>query len=96
MEASILVQEAERAIAKANLPMSMGEAGARRWKERVVPGDGLIKPTTLRDIRQDHSSLEDSEFTEIIVAATKNEEPLTRKTLLERSKRKTVRSATNN
>ena len=96
MEASILVQEAERAIAKANPPMRMGEAGARRGRKVVVRGDDLIKPSTIRDIRQAHDRIEDSEFTEIIVAATKNEEPLTRKTLLEISKRKTVRSATNN
>ena len=57
VEASVLVQEAERAIAKANPPMDNRAAGARRWKERVVPGDGLIKPSTMRDIRQTHAPI---------------------------------------
>ena len=61
VEASILVQEAERSIAQGNPPMDNREAGARRWKERVVPGDGLIKQTTLRDIRRAPDPIEDSE-----------------------------------
>ena len=88
VQASILVQQAERAIAKANPPMSRQESGAQKGKKVVTPEDDLISRSNLRNIRQSHSSLEDSEFTEIIEEATKNEEPLTRKTLLEVSKRK--------
>lgn len=42
--------------------MSYQEAGARQGKKGVVPDDDLIKPTTLRDIRQAHDPIDDLEF----------------------------------
>ena len=93
VEASILVQEAERAIAKANPPMSREEAGARRWKERVVRDDALIKPTKLRDIRRAHEGIEDEEFEEIVEQAKEEMQPLTRKALADIGKQKQGKAA---
>ena len=88
VEASILVQEAERAVAKANPPVSSEEAGRRTGKKGVPPEDTLIKPSTLRNIRQAHVALADEEFEEMIEQAEEEEIPLTRKALTDVGKRK--------
>ena len=95
VEASVLVQEAEREIAKAN-PANPGGKGTSNKSSVMQDNATPLSAGVIRQMRLAHDSIEDEEFAEIIVAATKNKEPLTRKTLLERSKRKTVRSATNN
>ena len=85
VQASILVQQAERAIAKANPPCQGKRTDIQNF---VRPEDEVLPKSTVRNIRQAHSFVDDSEFTDIIETATKNEEPLTRKTLLEVGKRK--------
>ena len=78
VQASVLVQEAEREIAKAN--PSKGHGGDRRSKGfNVVRDDLEIKPSTMRDIRQGHEPIEDTEFEEIVEEATVEGVPLTRK-----------------
>ena len=80
VEASFLVMDAERDVTKANPPESSVESGSRGGKkEGVVQGDTLIKPTTLRDMRQAHDNLSDTEYSEIKSKAADNEEPLKRK-----------------
>ena len=85
VEASILVQEAERAIAKAN-PANPGGKGTP--KNSVLQDDAVVKPTTLRNIRQAHDSVDDEEFQEIIEQAKDEAQPLTRQALVEVGRRK--------
>ena len=82
VQASVLVQEVEREIAKANPPMSYSEAGARKGKKPVTPEEPLIKPSTLRSIRQAHDKISDSEFDSIVGEFVFRQEVLTRKQLL--------------
>ena len=55
VQASLLVADAERAIAKANPPMSRQESGAQKGNKVVIPEDNLISQSNLRNIRQAHS-----------------------------------------
>ena len=80
VEASFLVMDAERDVTKANPPESSVESGSRGGKkEGVVQQDTLIKPSTLRNMRQAHDNLSDTEYSEIKSKAADNEEPLKRK-----------------
>ena len=88
VQASVLVQEAEREIAKANPPMSYSEAGARKGKKPVTPGNGLISGSNLRRIRLAHDQIDDDEFEEIVGQATDEGVPLTRKALTDIGARK--------
>ena len=77
VEASVLVQEAERAIAKANPPMSRQESGAQKGKKVVNPNNDLISANSLRNIRHVHDRIDDLEFQEIVEQATEEGVPLT-------------------
>ena len=55
VQASVLVQRAERAIAKANPPKSPPGRS-------VAQDDGSIDPSTLRNMRAVHSKLTDDQF----------------------------------
>ena len=61
-----IAQDAERDISKANPPMSRKESGevGGRGKKVVVRGDDL-KQTTIRDMRQAHDNISDTEYSEI-------------------------------
>ena len=87
VQASLLVQDAERAIAQANPPRQ----GKRT--DVVTPGNDVearlpISQEKLRRIRQAHDNLNDENYEELKANAVENEEPLSRKGLLEVSKRK--------
>ena len=73
-EASILVQDAERAIAKANPPAPPGRG-------KTVTRDNGITPEVTRQIRSAHAKLTDDEYDERVQAARDSQEPLTRKAL---------------
>ena len=62
-----IAQDAERAITKANPPMSRQEAGevGGRGKKVVTPKDDLISQSNLRNMRQAHTNLSDTEYSEI-------------------------------
>lgn len=93
VQASVLVQEAERVIAKANPPMSRQESGARKGKKVVTQNDDLISQTNLRNIRQAHGSIDDLEFEEIVEQATDEGVPLTRRALVDVGKQKRRKEA---
>ena len=87
VQASLLVQDAERAIAQANPPRQ----GKRT--DLVTPGNEVepklpISQENLRRIRQAHDNLSDKNYEELKANAVENEEPLSRKGLLEVSKQK--------
>ena len=83
VEASILVTEAERAIAKANPPAPPGRG------KKVDPGSTISKPVRQK-IRQTHAPITDPEFDQVKEQAREQGEPITRKALkdLGREKRK--------
>lgn len=88
MQASILVQQAERAIAQANPPMSRQNFRGQKGEKVVVPGDDLIKTTTLRDIRQAHDLIHDDKFEKLLVQVKEEMQPLTWKVLVDIGKQK--------
>ena len=58
--APTLVQDAERAIVKANPPLPSGYSVERQ--SSVVRGDTTLPETTLRDMRAAHAKLSDEGF----------------------------------
>ena len=79
-QASILVCDCERAIAKAN--PAKPEGGPGRGIKTVPREDGFSIPTsTIRNIRQAHK-ITDEEYAARKESAVESEEPLTRKALL--------------
>lgn len=74
VQASVLVQRAERAISKANPPAPPG-----RGKKRSL--DEHISPEQVRHIRAVHSKLTDDQFESRTVQAIESETPLTRQSL---------------
>ena len=82
-EASVLVQEAERAIAQANPP---------RQGERTDLNFGLREPEVskdlIRNVRKAHDPIGNDEFEEIVAQAKEEMQPLTRKALVDIGKRK--------
>ena len=77
-EASILVQAAEREIAKAN----PSKQGKRNDMDNFAIPDSEVHPKTLTAIRTAHSNLDDSAFEVQCEQARETGEPLTRKALL--------------
>ena len=75
-EASILVQDAERAIAQANPP----KQGQRTDLGVQNPE---VSPDLVREIRKAHSKLTDEQFEDVKAQARERLEPLTRKALKE-------------
>ena len=80
VQASVLVQRAERAISKANPPIPPAERSPGRKGNTVAQGDG-IPSTTVRDMRAVHSKLSDDQFEARTVQAIEAETPLTRQSL---------------
>ena len=73
-QASILVQAAERAIAKANPPLTPSAARAKRG---VMPDNtSPVSPGVIRQIRQAHDGLSEQGYKQVI--ANLGDEPLTR------------------
>lgn len=86
VQASILIQRAEREVAKAN--PSKGVGGDRRSDDfTVLPKDAEINDSTLRNIRQAHGALTDKDFQDMVETAVEKQEPLSRKTLLDASRK---------
>ena len=76
VDASVLVQTAERAIAQANPAPGPAEAGARKGKA-PTPTDLDVK--LLRNIRSAHTHVTDAMFRALVKRAREEGEPLTRK-----------------
>ena len=74
VEASMLVMDAERAIAKAN-PSQQGKRPAG------MPGSAALGGETIKKVRQAHAYLDDDEYREIKIQARDEMAPLTRKRL---------------
>ena len=88
VEASILVQTAEREIARANPPTDAAEAGRNggRAAGRSRPGDrGVSREDTpingglVRRLRAAHAPLEDAAWERLLESARRRGEPLTRR-----------------
>ena len=75
VQASVLVQRAERAISKANPPLPDGRPG------HSVPLEDAMSRSTLRNMRAVHSKLTDAQFEARTVQAIETETPLTRESL---------------
>ena len=76
VEASLLVTEAERAIAKANPPKVRGAA-----KKNSVPRGHTISSDTVRKARQAHDRLTDDQFEDVKRQAREQGQPVTRQAL---------------
>ena len=81
VQASVLVQDAERAVAKANPPESATERGRHggSGKKAVMPDNGLseiVSGRVLRQIRHAHDGLSEQGYQQVI--ADLGDEPLTR------------------
>lgn len=89
VQAANLVQDAERAIAKANPPNITG-----RPKKVVTPNNDflesepVISKNNLRQIRLAHNNLSDEEYEAAKQAAIESQTPLTRSALKEKGKQK--------
>ena len=89
VQAANLVQDAERAIAKANPPNVTG-----RPKKVVTPNNDflesepVISQNNLRQIRQAHNNLSDAEYEAAKAESVETQTPLTRSALKEKSKQK--------
>ena len=79
IEASMLVMDAERAIAKAN-PSQQGR--------RDMADDGVIPKEVKKKIRQAHAHLDDEEYEEIKYKAQEEEVPLTRQKIKDIGRKK--------
>ena len=76
VEASVLVQEAERAIAKAN-PPNPGGRGIPK-KNCVIQDNAVgVSGGVVRQMRMAHEPIEDEEFEEVIEQAKEDQVPLT-------------------
>lgn len=85
VRAANLVQDAERAIAKANPP----KQGERTDKKNFVPAENeVLKPIEIRKIRQAHNNLSDEEYEAAKAESVETQTPLTRSALKEKSKQK--------
>ena len=87
---SVLVQRAERAIERANPPMTPEERGfaaAAARRGEVVP-EPTIPSVLMNNIRKAHSHLTDEEFESIVKAGEANEVPLTRRELIDYGREK--------
>ena len=90
VQAANLEQDAERAIAKANPPISSKEIAKRNFNHMDRPHEFALPPLPssltrrqLSYIRQAHSLLTDEEFEEKKVEALETNTPLTRRALLQ-------------
>ena len=91
--ASVLVADAERAIAAANPPQGRGKGRKNTVPQEdsilddyfVPPGHEIPK---LRDMRQAHSNIDDDEYAEIVQVALERQEPITRQGLIEHVRRR--------
>ena len=90
IQAANLVQDAERAIAKANPVKSREKSGAMKGKKVVTPSNDLspISQTNLRQIRRAHAHLSDEEYEAAKAEAIQTQTPLTRAALKDKSKQK--------
>ena len=75
--ASLLVCDAERAIAKANPPPTPSESGARKGQKGVVP-DNTLPQQTIRDIRHAHNKVTDEQYQAAKDKAVSDEQPISR------------------
>lgn len=93
VQAANLVQDAERAIVKANPPGSR-LASARLNQQPEISGSRVheqpaIKSVTIRDMRRAHAKLTDEEYEAAKTESVNTQTPLTRTSLRERVKKKT-------
>ena len=100
VRASNLIMDAERAIAKANPPMSRSESASKAGKSggrgrnsvvilnnTAIETQPAIRSETLRQIRQAHDRLTDAEYEKAKQESIENQEPLTRSALKEIQKK---------
>ena len=78
VQASVLVQRAEREIAKANPPKTRTETGRGH---KLVLREHEIPQDTIRTVRAVHSKLTDEQFSARVTQAEETETPLTRQSL---------------
>ena len=83
VSASLLVQDAERAIHEANpaKPEGWEREKARGKGNTVFPEHGIVDPSVLRHIRAVHSKLTSEQYNAAVRSAEEQQEPLTRKAL---------------
>ena len=91
VEASLLVQHAERAIAQAHPAPTPAEATARRG-QGVARGD-TIAASTLRDIRAAHAPLDDEDYLALVAEARETGTPLTRRAVRAAGRPKVVHNS---
>ena len=98
VQAANLVQDAERAIVKANPPGSrlasarlnqQGKGSNPEISDSRVHEQPTIKSLTIRNMRRAHAKLTDEEYEHAKMEAVKMQTPLTRAALQERVKKKT-------
>lgn len=98
VQAANLVQDAERAIVKANPPGSrlvssrlsqQSQEIDEEMSEHASRKQPTIKSVTIRDMRRAHAKLTDEEYEHAKMEAVKMQTPLTRAALRERVKKKT-------
>ena len=94
VQAANLVQDAERAIAKANPPQTPQDSG-KRGRDAQLGGAPLentpkptIKPREIRKIRMAHDHLSDEEYKAAKAKSIETQTPLTRSALQEKSTQK--------
>ena len=93
IQAANLVQDAERAIAKANPPMSSQESGkfaaaVKYGQQKEAQTDAVLDRNTMRHMRDAHKHLSDEEYEAKKAEAIETGSPLTRTALIEEGRRK--------
>ena len=91
VQAANLVQEAERAIAKATPPQQGKRTDRKNFvieNDEVPPDASIITPQNVRQMRHAHNNLTDAEFEAAQQEAIETQTPLTRSALQKRAKEK--------
>lgn len=90
VEASLLVQAAERAIAQAHPALTPAEAAGR--PEGVIR-DNTLRPEVIRQIRAAHAPLDDEDYLVLVAEARESGTPLTRRAVRAASRPKVVHNS---
>ena len=96
VQAANLVQEAERAIAKATPPQQGKRTDRKNFvieNDEVPPEASIITPQNVRQMRHAHNNLTDAEFEAAQREAIETQTPLTRSALQKRAKKSGRRRA---
>ena len=93
IQAANLVQDAERAIAKANPPQQRGgdmSKKKRLYSDTTIESDESVKPHVIRQMRRAHTHLSDEEYKAKKAESAEKGTPLTRESLIEEGRRKRI------